>query len=594
MKGLFCLTLLTASTSLCSAAGSVRAGPGKDAQDQAHGDNRDLQISNSFRAFKAPFFNNGGITNRNQCTYKPSGTESDLIVEYTGNPAAITEDEIALLESTFLDTFNDVAGNLCDPSFRTISSVQIERADVQIQRQRHLQGNSGNNPTRPRRFSFRLFVLGNCRRCKKDARLFNDAFRRLEEVEGGDQEDRELQPSGAKFKGGFKDHRPIDLPVVSYNFFFKDPFNCDCESASGPVDRRGIKPDEFIGAYNAKIMELNKAGALLSVESSVGVVQVEEVACTTGLDDFTSEVIVDATGDPTEITEDELQVLTSVFLDSYRATSESVCDTEFRVLTDASIEVIEERRDLRADRSSKASAVTAASLNRVDTVSKAGTGGPSVNQQSRFRPVRFRFKVNGRCKGCKSEARLFNDAFRRRLQEEAEVLVDTRLHRDLSYIVNNDTCYCAVDSPKGLPSAGDFSESFDTMVQTEQLAAGSLPNLGSIVIVTQIDDKMPSTVPSSTPTISPTPRPSTSPSATPSETPSAAPSPLPSASPSAAPSPMPSSRPSQMPTITRSASPSNPPPSNRPSEAPTRPTIPTESPIPSPSPSITPTRRPVF
>lgn len=599
MKGSNNLMLLLSALCLSLAAGNVRGGEMQDGLDQNQNEknnkNRGLQLSNSFRAFQAPFFGNGGINRQNECTYDPNQFNSNLIVEFLGQPDEIGAAEIKILEETFTEVFNDVAGGLCDPTFRTVGEVTITNSEVFITR-RNLQ--NIRNMTRPaRRFSFSLYVLGNCRRCQKDAPLFNDAFRRLQEVEGGD---RDLQGlNGATFNGAFTDHRPIDLPSNSYDFFFKNPFNCDCEK-TGEGDPRGVKTDEFNSQYSGKISGLNLAGILPSVEKSLGVFEVVQINCTDSFDDFDSEIIVDATGDPENITTRELSLLRDLFLNSYKVTSEDVCDTEFRVLISATVEVVEVgsgrvRRTLYADEdgseedsdrdlrtSSLVGQDTFATLNRAVTptgaVSADGSTSaptpalpPAVNNAPRFRPFRFRFRVSGKCKGCKSSSRLFNDAFRRRrVKVESEVFVDNRSHRNLGFIVNNETCYCAVNSEQGLPEADTFTTTLDTAIQEEQTnpLSEQLPNVGAIIEVIQVDENMPSSSPSAMPSISP----SQAPSNPPSERPSA----------------MPSQNPSTMPTVTGSAMPSPQPPSNRPSEAPSRPTIPTESPVPSPSPSVMP------
>jgi hypothetical protein len=575
MRGLYYFVLPTTLLLVCyfhSATGYVRGGIVLSEQDatETTDNNRELQDSSGFKAFKAPFFNNGILSSGNECTYEPAGFDSDLIMEFNGNPELISDTELKVLEDAFVETFNNLAGGLCDSSFRTVASVNISGSEI-VETRRRMQEVPGLTRVKAlaRRFSFHLFVRGNCKGCMQESALFvDDAFRR-----------RDLQSiNGARFKGAFQDRRPIDLPTKSYSFFSKNPFNCDCVK-EGTLSDRSVRSEEFNGQFSAELGVLNAAGSLPNVDGSFGVTEVKQVECPAEFDNFDSEVIVDATGDPEQISPEELNLMRDLFLQSYKMTSEDVCDTEFRVLTTATVE-IESRRLLRTDEEAErdlrigslsGSTMLSASdlLNRAAESDSFRINGPTPallpavnNAPALFRPFSFRFRVSGKCKGCKSEARLFDDAVRRRLAEEQpDFFMDpSRPRRELAFVLNNDTCFCGINAPQGLPDTDTFRKNLDQAIQTEQAAAASFPNIGAVIQVVQIDRFMPSSAPSLSPSISP----------------SNSPIVVPSISPSNMPSNGPSIAPSQR-------------PSGGPSEEPSRPTIPTESPVPSPQPSMAPT-----
>lgn len=481
------------------------------------------------------------------CTYDPSKIESNVVAEFLGSPELLTTEELKLLGEAFVSAYNGLASSLCDNEFRKLTEVTLASDELMSTPERHLQTGSPNRPP-ARRFSLKVLCLGTCRRCEKDSMLYDDAFRRLNE----DVRERARDSLGVDYGGRVIDKRPIDLPGDGSKLLWDgNLYNCDCEK-KGDLPTRPPGLDEFNAAFAIEVGQLFTSGQISSVQKSFGVVQVREVECEGLRDTFTSEVLVEATGDPDRITTRELNVIKDLFLQSYKQTSENLCDSKFRVVTDADVTVEKIERRLESLKSS--SRVTEPTL------------PPAVNSGSRFRPFRFRFKVSGKCKGCRRDERLFDDGFRRYLEEDYAMLIQTK-QRNLGYILNNETCYCAVNAQVRTPSTGEFEVSLSQNVETEG-AASTLPNLVTIGIVLQVDDTMPSASPSMAPSTK-----------------------FPSASPTPRPTPKPTRSPSLSPSVARSSVPSPEPPSEVPSVSPTRPTIPTESPVPSPQPSMSPSER---
>ena len=470
------------------------------------------------------------------CTYEPDSFESNLVAEFIGNPELLTDDDIKKLQDAFVESYNEVAGGLCDEQFRSISSSTFfnsQLEDTNSMKNRYLQGvgaelgSTDGSPKKPRRFSLKIFVLGNCRRCDKDVDLFDDAFRRLQESFTTDT----LVTGGAVYTPRVTDRRPIDNPEGGKLIWSQSEFNCDCIEETTLPDRPPSL-DEFNSAYEKKVKKMADDGSLTTVKKALGVSPIVQVPCEDVVDDFSSEVLVEAEGDPDNITEEELDIMKELFIISYESAIVNVCDSLFRLVVGAEVTVEESKG------------------RRLQTTS------------GRFRPFRFRFKVSGKCKGCEVDERLFDDAFRRSLVEEAMYppFMNT-YQRELGYIFNGEECYCVSNSPDRAP----YEEEFGGFLQ-ENVVEAALPNVLVIGEITQIDDTLPSASPSMAPTT---------------ETPSAAPTEFPT--------PAPTEYPTFMPSITLSSSPSTPYPSAEPSPSPSNPTVPTESPMPSPQPSLSPT-----
>ena len=504
--------------------------------DEIQSVSRGLSFFNS--GIFSPFKKGGpSVLDGNTCTYDPSDFDSNLVGEYLGTPELLTADEVKLLEDAFLDSYNEVASGLCDEEFHTMSKITIFASELEntsnryreLQRLAALNGNTISNEVRSRRFSLKIYAIGRCRGCKRETDLFDDAFRRLQYTKDT------LSTGGVTLI----DRRPIDNPSDGTKLVWKrSEYNCDC-LAKKDLPSRPPGLDEFKNSYGKKVKALSNEGLLKSVTEALGISQVVEVECGGLQDTFTSEVVVDAEGDPENITPEEVTIMKDLFIQSYATSIESICDSLFRVAVGADLSIEESSRRLQ-------------------------TSSLASSTSGRRRPFRFRFKVTGKCMGCKSEDRLFDDAFRRSLADEFHFQPFVNVnHRDLGYIFNGKECYCVKNAPDRPPSNVEFGDIFSVNV-----VEASLPNVFYIGEVTQVDDTMPSASPSLSPTT---------------QTPSMAPTEFPTLSPT--------DSPTDTPTVTESNMPSTPFPSARPSHSPSNPTVPTESPMPSPEPSGSPSER---
>ena len=282
------------------------------------------------------------------------------------------------------------------------------------------------------------------------------------------------------------------------------------------------------------------------------------------LDAFTSTVLINGVGQPDRITLNELQVLGNTFVSSYNNVAFETCDPTFRAAERAVFTV-----------------------EPMDTTDATG-GGRQLYGLGRV--FRFRVAVTGVCKLCPREDVLFDDAVRRTLQEISSYEVDIpefmAPHRQLGFVVGNDTCFCAVNAPRRAPVISVFTQYFNNSV-VELIKNGTIVNVDVIDSAVQVNENLPSSSPTTAPTASPVPsfspsvRPTTAqPTKAPTNAPTLAPTLVPTTAPTNAPTPLPTVSPTLAPT----PMPTRKPTTSRPTPMP----FPTESPRPSPSPSLVP------
>ena len=167
------------------------------------------------------------------CETELEDFETNVLVEFGGDPVEALDSEISALEDSFQSSFNGFGDQeVCDPLFRIITEVTAEiiEDEVNDEEQRELQ--------RRKRFNYR--VKGRCRGCSRDPRLFAQGVsgrdrRRLEESE---QALRQLQ------------------------FIFDD--SCFCAVGA---ELRGVFEDEFTIVYNDDVQVLRSEGVVENVDT---------------------------------------------------------------------------------------------------------------------------------------------------------------------------------------------------------------------------------------------------------------------------------------------------------------------------------------
>lgn len=508
------------------------------------------------------------------CTFKPNSFTSDIIVEFDGNPDQVTARGITTLEKQIKLAYAGASAPLCDQKFRDIYNVSIvEQKPLAGDARRNLLA-TGSPPVVLTRFSYRFFVTGVCRACKKDSQLFNDGVRRrMQEekykydFEGNYRRHLEfftrgdLVYSGTNI-GGTTIIRPQDRPDIFFAITnppavtLTSPRSCDCQNAFGI--NKAPSEKSFTATLNTNL----QATLVEGISRVLAVTEVKEIKCATGLNKFNSTVLIDSIGAPDAVTQSELEVLGSTFVTSYNRLAYETCDPKFRAAQIAVFAI---------------------------EPSYSFSGGKTGRQlQRRHYPFRFRVAITGVCKSCEQDSALFDDALRRFLgaSEEIEVPAFMVPHRQLGYVVGTDICYCAVNAPPRTPGTVAFTNLFNSTVN-EQIAAGNIKNVNLISSTIQVNENKPSTSPSASPTTSlapsnaPSVRPTTQ---TPSRSPSVSPTELPTQTPTVSPTPYPTDSPTMSPTPYPTMVPSSRPTTSSPTPMP----FPTESPRPSPSPSLMP------
>jgi hypothetical protein len=104
------------------------------------------------------------------CSGQVEFFEDIVAVRFLGDPGTLTPEDIARLESLFIQSYTQAQESFCDPYFRTISNVTlISQIDEQ---RRHLVA------IKLRSFSFVFRIVGFCRGCPKRGLFQNDAPKR--------------------------------------------------------------------------------------------------------------------------------------------------------------------------------------------------------------------------------------------------------------------------------------------------------------------------------------------------------------------------------------------------------------------------------
>ena len=522
------------------------------------------------------------------CSFVPNSFESEIIVEFEGDPTLVTKKDIGTLQTVFVDTYTAATNSLCDTSFREMFTASVvEQGPLQNDGRRELATSSAYTPSTPavtrRRFSYRFFVVGVCRACKRDSVFFDDGVRRrMQEQESIEYDfDEEYQrtlynrASIARIKkirfatnsAGYSIRRPQDRPEIYRSATFApaptpatltSPRSCTCENPNSL--NKAPSEDSYARRLNVNV----QAASISGIDTVIGVTEVKEILCDAGLDAFTSTVLINGVGQPDQITANELKVLGTTFVSSYNNVAFETCDPTFRAAERAVFTV-----------------------EPMDTADATGGGRQLFG---RSRSFRFRVAITGVCKLCPREDVLFDDAIRRTLHEVSSYDVNIPAfmapHRQLGFVVGNDTCFCAVNAPRRAPVISVFTQYFNNSV-VELINNGTIVNLDIIDSAVQVNENLPSSTPTSTPTTSPAPsfspsvRPTTAqPTRAPTNTPTPAPTRVPTTEPTDAPTPLPTVSPTLAPT----SMPTRRPTTSQPTPMP----FPTESPRPSPSPSLVP------
>ena len=399
--------------------------------------------------------------------------ETDVFVDFVGDPNQSSPPEIAALEQGFLETYNALNvfdSTNCDLLFREVEQVEIVDTAAEFNR-RALQGMTTNatNATLPpaivlRPFVFLFRIRGRCRGCRRDANLFDEGIslrRGLQQLD-----EAHMDGTGALSIRHLQQEQPAD-----------------CVCAIGADDFRAPTREEFTAAFNSTVQFLVLEGEVDFVEEVVETAEVEPLVCPAP-SEFETEVFLDFFGNPDVTTSFEELALENGFVSTYNFLAETYCDPLFRTVLEAEIVGVGENEGLPpALRQLQGGGVV------------NDTAPPLAPNATVFRPFRFLFRVRGRCRGCRRDANLFDDGIRLRSNSGGR-----RLEGSVS-----DTCFCDTNPVDfRAPSEQEFETEYNNTV-----IALELPNVAAVL---NVDEPNPTTSPSIAPAMAPSDMPSMKPS----------------------------------------------------------------------------------
>ena len=360
------------------------------------------------------------------CAEQESVFETDVIVDFVGDPNAVTPEQLSAFESGFADTYNNLNAfdpTTCDPLFREVTEVEV--FSVAPTYNRRLAEDANPLFIHPGFFGqsclscsavqidfvYLIRVRGNCRGCARETDLFDEgnatstAMGRRRDL----QSIRRLQPT--------------------------DQCTCPADAMAFRAPTRS----EFRVALNSTIQNLVREGTLTFIATTQQVVEIDQVACDETVSSFVSTVAINAFGVPSEINRLDSTDLGTAFLSTYNGLARGLCDPLFRtILSSRLVDVADDMPDSTVPRN-----------------------------------FMMRFQVNGRCRGCGPGTDLF--AAQRRWLQETTKGKGRRL--DLA-----DACFCDTNSflIRRPPTLMEFEVAF--------MDAVSLLQIPSVATIQQIED----------------------------------------------------------------------------------------------------------
>ena len=209
-----------------------------------------------------------------------------------------------------------------------------------------------------------------------------------------------------------------------------------------------------------------------------------EVQCLADESTFRTEVLVEATGDSSVVSEKDKLALQSTFVTEYNKLVSTFCDDQHRELLGATIvETVVDDEKIRAifGREHRSLQIGSVRDTPNDKMADQSVSGERRELSWRFY---FRFFVNGRCSGCPWDAHIYDEVGeRRRLDETVLQLTSTQqqrqdlpvylgrgLQEDVSTINGDGKCYCPRDPVASrLPTTEEFLNVFSRAVDEQEL-----------------------------------------------------------------------------------------------------------------------------
>jgi len=347
--------------------------------------------------------------------------ETTLFFEFQGDPSEASSEELAILASSVQNTINDLNSlndEICDLFFRVVVAVEADIGDSS-QKDRNLQFSFPNSSSF---IPFLIFfnIIFQCQGCPPDTTLFgNDAVRR--DLSIFSKVDRRLQAA-----------------TVSEN----------CLCAIG-VDSNEFRPPtraEFDVSFNQTVTSLVAIEAVNFISEVGGTTEIDDINCTANLDTRVSQLVIEAQGDPNDISAANVSALEQAAQDSLNDLYFETCDPEVRFVVNVTFGII-------------------GSSDMVENRNRKLQFGDFIFNFAFF------FTIIFQCRGCPPGASLFGDDAARRLHSTSTDLLGLVGRGSRRHLQNADTCFCDVNVIDDLrtPTLEEFVVIFADEVQALDL-----------------------------------------------------------------------------------------------------------------------------
>jgi hypothetical protein len=417
--------------------------------------------------------------------------DSDVVVTFEGDASSLDGATFSDLEDAFLESYNTLRRTFCDDEYRVVTDVTVDQSSL------------NENPL-INEFSLRFLVNAGCDRCPMDTTLFtpnpNDSTRRM--TEANDARGLRIYKRPHNVRGASPPSSPpISTPAPRPVAVAAPPpppapsptFRSEDECCPPNGQRRAMYASEFVNAFDSTYNALTIGNRVLQeadpVQLIILAVEIASIACDEPTEEFDTEVLVELSGSPEDVTDSELLALESSFRSSYNNLGEFLCDPLFRNVLDVTAELLD------------------ASVRRhLDKIKE--NGGSKRALQTRGR---FAYRVRAKCRGCRRDPRLFAQGVSGRRE------LEMKYNRQLQFVFDQDTCYCVVGAEERGITQGEFTIGYDDSIKV-------LNDEGILVNINGVDGVKEEPIYTWSPTTSPTnfptaptdsPVPSPSPSAEP-------------------------------------------------------------------------------
>jgi hypothetical protein len=428
-------------------------------------------------------------TERDYCVQPNTFFDTQVVVNFDGNPDLLCPRDYIDLEKSFQEAYNSVRRDFCDDLSRKVVAVSVNDTSIE--------------ETTATEFSLRFAVNVGCDRCGPDTDFFFvPKLRRELSTNNGLLEQTEAILDG--LENGNHD------PTHSRSLHLRGKTKC-CPPNG---ESRGPTGDEFALEFDhvyKKKMVATREDQGVPIEQVITAFEVFPIDCPEE-EDFETIVFVELStrDDPDSVLEAEIAALENSFRTSFNSFSQEgkLCDPFFRTVTSVTIENEEGRRRLASS------------------------------------STRYKYKVKGRCRGCaKENKRLFGEGSGRRqlVSSAPRWLYD----RELRFMMSDDTCFCAVGTEERAVEEDEFTVVYnDDVVRLQN--EGVLVNIDGVLATEEYIP--PTIIPTTSPTSYPTARPTTSPTPYPTARPTTSPTRYPTARPTTSPTNYPTAPPTISPT----------------------------------------------